>query len=73
MPAHTTLRVSVAAPPESGTSQGFITLTTSASDVVTGIGHAAGSNCTVTYKMSATVQAGVLSPDTRTVTFTLSD
>ena len=73
MPAHTTLKVSVAAPPGSGSSQGFITLTTSASNVVTGISHAAGSNCTVTYKMIATVQAGVLPTDTRTVTFTLSD
>ncbi len=73
MPANVTLKVNVAAPSGSGTSQGDVTLTTSASNVVTGISHVADSNPTITYKLSATVQAGVLSTDTRTVTFTLSD
>ena len=72
MPAYVTLKVNVAAPSGSGTSQGDVTLTTSASDVVTGMSHVADSP-TITYKLSATVQAGVLSTDTRTVTFTLSD
>jgi spore germination protein YaaH len=72
-PAYVTLKVNVAAPSGSGTSQGDVTLTTSASDVVTGMSHVADSSPTITYKLSATVQAGVLSTDTRTVTFTLSD
>ena len=72
MPAYVTLKVNVAAPTGSGTSQGDVTLTTSASDVVTGMSHVADSP-TITYKLSATIQAGVLSTDTRTVTFTLSD
>ena len=73
MPAYVTLKVNVAAPSGSGTSQGDVTLITSASNVVTGISHVADSSPTITYKLSATVQAGVLSTDTRTVTFTLSD
>jgi len=73
MPAHVTLKVGVTAPSGSGISQGYVTLTTSASNVVTGISHVADSNPTITYKLSATVQAGMLSTDTRTVTFTLSD
>ena len=73
MPAYVTLKVNVAAPSGSGTSQGDVTLTTSASDVVTGISHVADSNPAIIYKLSATVQAGVLATDTRTVTFTLLD
>lgn len=73
MPAYVTLKVHVAAPSGSGTSQGDVTLTTSAADVVTGISNVVDSSPTITYKLSATVQAGVLSTDTRTVTFTLSD
>jgi len=73
MPAYVTLKVNVAAPSGSGTSQGYVTLTTLASNVVTGISHVADSSPTITYKLSATVQAGVVSTDTRTVTFTVSD
>ena len=73
MPAYVTLKVNVAAPSGSGTSQGDVTLTTSASNVVTGMSHVADSSPVITYKLSATVQMGVLYTDTRTVTFTLSD
>lgn len=73
MPADTSLKVNVEAPSGSGASQGYVTLTTTASNVVTGISQVADSACTVTYKLSATVAAGVRSSDTRTVTFTLSD
>jgi hypothetical protein len=73
MPAFVTLKVYVVAPPGSGISQGYVPLTPSASDVVTGISQVADNSMTITYKLSATVGAGVLSTDTRTVTFTLSD
>jgi hypothetical protein len=73
MPAHVTLKVNVAAPSGSGTSQGDVILTTSAADVVTGISTEADSNMSITYKLDATVLAGVLSTDSVTVTFTLSD
>jgi hypothetical protein len=73
MPAYVTLKINVAAPSGSGTSQGDVTLVTSSSNVVTGISPVADSSPAITYKLSATVEAGVLSTDTRTVTFTLSD
>ncbi|MEJ2611808.1 MAG: hypothetical protein P8179_17455 [Candidatus Thiodiazotropha sp.] len=73
MPTNVTLKINVTAPSGSGTSQGDVTLTTSSADVVTGISSVADSSLTVTYKLSATTQAGVLPSDTRTVTFTLSD
>lgn len=73
MPANVTLKINVAAPSGSGTSQGDVTLSTIASDVVTGISNVAVSSLTISYKLSATVEAGVLSTDARTVTFTLSD
>lgn len=73
MPANVTLKVNVAAPSASGTSQGDVTLTTSASNVVAGISNVADSSSIITYKLSATVQAGVLSTDTRPATLTISD
>ncbi len=73
MPAYVTLEVNVAVPSGSGTSRGYVTLTTLAENVVTGISLVADSSSTIAYKLSATIQAGVLSPNTRTVTFTLSD
>lgn len=73
VPAYVILKVNVAAPFGSGTSQGYVILSTLASDVVTGISQVADSNLTISYKLSATVQAGELSADTWTVTFTLSD
>jgi len=73
MPAYVTLKVNVAAPSGSGTSLGYVPLSSSASDVVTGISPVAAGGLTIIYKLSAAVQAGVLFTDTRTVTFTLSD
>ena len=73
MPAHVTLQINVAAPSESGVSKGYVILATSAADVVTGISHVAESNSLITYKLSATAQAGVISGATRTITLTLSD
>lgn len=73
MPTLVTLKVYVVAPSGSGTSQGYVPLSLSASDVVTGISRVADNSMAITYKLSATVGAGVLSTETRTVTFTLSD
>jgi len=73
MPAHVTLKVNVAAPSGSGTSKGDVILTTSASDLVTGISKTVDSNMAIIYKLDAAVLAGVLSTDSITVTFTLSD
>jgi hypothetical protein len=71
MPANTTLEIQLAAP-GSGTSTGYKTLSTIATDVVNGISHIASSNRMITYRFSATTAAGVLT-DSCTVTLTLSD
>ncbi len=71
MPAHTTLEIQLAAPAV-GTSLGYVTLSTTAADVVTGISCEAAANKTITYRFSATTAAGVLT-DSCTVTLTLTD
>ena len=73
MPAYVTLKVNVTAPSASGTSQGDVTLATSAANVVTGINTVADSRLAIIYQLSCTVQAGVLASAAKTVTFTLSD
>ena len=73
LPAYVTLWINVAAPSGSGVSKGYVTLATSAADVVTGISHVAESNPLITYKLGATAQAGVISNIARTITLTLSD
>jgi hypothetical protein len=72
MPANTTLEVSLVAP-TGGSSAGDVTLTTSAADLVTGVTEKAESGLTVSYTFSATVAAGIVASDTRTVTLTLTD
>ena len=73
MPTDITLQISLAAPTASGTSAGYITLTTTAADVVTGITKVAESGVVITYKLSATASAGVMASDTRIVTLTMTD
>jgi hypothetical protein len=56
--------------PNTGTSQGFVPLGTTARDVVTGITFALA-NRAISYQFSATPAAGVVPPQSRTVTFTI--
>jgi hypothetical protein len=72
MPASTTLEVNLVAP-TGGSSAGDVTLTTTAADLVTSVAQRAESGLTVTYTFSATVAAGIVASDTRTVTLTLTD
>ena len=72
MPANTTLQVNLAAP-TGGTSAGAVTLTATAADLVTAITETAESGMMITYSFSATVDAGIVASDTRTVTLTLTD
>jgi len=69
MPAGVTLRVQLAAP-TGASSAGNVALGTSAADVVTGITKLAEAGKTVTYTLSATAAAGVVS-GSRTVTYTV--
>ena len=66
-----TLQVNLGAP-TGGSSSGDVTLSTTAADLVTGITQRAESGLTVSYTLSATVAAGVVASDTRTVTLTLT-
>lgn len=72
MPAHVALNLQVVAP-SGASSTGPVTLTASNQDLVTGIGLVNQSGLPITFTLSATVQAGVVTAGTRTVTLTLVD
>ena len=72
MPAHVTLTLQAAAP-IGAIASGPVTLTASDQDLVTGIGAIVQSGLALTFTLSATVQAGVVTADSRTVTLTLVD
>jgi hypothetical protein len=69
-PAGVTLAASLAAP-SGATSAGAVQLSTTAQDVVTGIGTVNQSGLNVTYTLSATAAAGVVPSTVRTVTYTI--
>lgn len=69
MPAGVTLEVQLAAP-AGAASVGSVALTTSASDLVTGISRTAAAGLPITYRLRATPSAQ-LGPAARTVTFTV--
>ena len=71
MPANTTLQVNLTAPTD-GSSAGGVALSATAADLVTGITQKAESGLTITYTLSATVSAGIVASDSRTVTLTLT-
>lgn len=71
MPAGVTLTVDLAAP-AGGTSAGAQALTTTAVDLVTGLTKVAQGSLGVTYSLSATTAAGVVSSTSRTVTYTIT-
>jgi len=71
MPTGVTLTIQLA-PPTGGTSAGPVALTTTAQPVVTGISQVAESGLGITYTLSATLAAGVVPQQTRTVTLTIN-
>jgi hypothetical protein len=72
MPSDVTLEINLAAP-TGGSGSGDVSLSTAAGDLVTSITQVAESGLTITYTLSATVTAGAVVQDTRTVTLTLTD
>ncbi|MGD0337203.1 MAG: hypothetical protein ABSB78_00280 [Bacteroidota bacterium] len=70
MPSNTTLSVELAS--TNGTSSNKVLLTASDNNVVTGISKCAETSM-ITYTFHADVSAGILTSDSRTVTFTLTD
>ena len=71
MPAGVTLGVTLAAP-TGATSAGAQALSTTAVDLVTGITKIAEGALGVTYSLTATAAAGVVSSTSRTVTYTIT-
>lgn len=71
MPAGVTLTTTLAAP-TGATSAGAVTLGTVAADAVTGITKLNESGKTITYSLSATSAAGVVTSTSRTVTYTIT-
>jgi hypothetical protein len=72
MPANTTLEANLTAP-TGGSSTGYTTLSTTSADLVTGISTLNESGKGIDYRFSATMAAGILASDTRTVTLTLTN
>ena len=70
LPVGVMLEVSLAAP-TGASSRGDVSLTTSASDVVTGISATTASSLPITYRLSATSTVTMPAPTSRTVTFTI--
>lgn len=70
MPTGVTLEVGAAAP-TGATSTSFQTLSTAAVDLVTGIATTSASGLSLTYRLSATLAAGVVASASKTVTYTL--
>jgi hypothetical protein len=71
MPAGLTLSSSLTAP-TGGTSVGFLALSATAVDLVTGITKIAQGALGVSYKLDATAAAGVVASGTRIVTYTIT-
>lgn len=72
MPANTSLKVTLAAP-SGATSVGQVTLSTSAQDLVTGLLNGTNENgLSITYEYSSTIEAGVISSSSKTVTLTIT-
>jgi hypothetical protein len=71
MPTGLTLSSSLTAP-TGGTSAGFLALSATAVDLVTGITKLAQGSLGVSYKLDATAAAGVVTSSTRLVTYTIT-
>jgi len=71
MPANVTLEINLTAPTD-GASEGDVILSSIVADLVTSIETIAESGLTITYTLSATVDAGVVTQAQKTVTLTLT-
>ena len=70
-PAQTKLQVNFAAP-SGGVSAGDVTLTTTPKVLVSGVGKDRGTNLPITYKFSATKEAGKVPLTQRTIVYTIT-
>jgi hypothetical protein len=72
MPSGVTLTLNVTAP-TGGTSSGDVTISSTPANVVTAIDAVAEANINMTFKLDATVSAGVVASASKTLTLTLID
>lgn len=72
LPAGVTLSAQLEAPSAGGLSTGPNPLSTTASDLVTGMSTLAESGLDLIYTLSATLAAGTVASTTRTVTYTIT-
>jgi hypothetical protein len=71
MPTGVTLSANLGAP-AGATSVGFVALSTTAADIVTGITKLNASGLVLSYQLDATAAAGVITSTTRVVTYTIT-
>ena len=71
MPSGLTLKATLGAP-SGGTSAGVKALSSTSSDLVTGVSQVAASGLALTYTLDATPAAGVVTSTSRTVTYTIT-
>lgn len=71
MPTGTTLALTLGTPP-SAVSMGTVNLDTTTRDIMISIDHENGSTYGITYTFTATIAAGVVPAQSRTVTLTLT-
>jgi hypothetical protein len=72
MPSYTTLGIALETP-STGSSLGWVSLSTSPQNLVTGISTLSGTELEIGYEFSATIQAGRISEDYLVVTLTIAD
>jgi hypothetical protein len=72
MPVNTSLIINLAAP-SGASSAGNVTLTSTATNLVTGITQVAAPSNVITYTFNASVTAGVIPATTKTVTLTITN
>jgi len=70
---YTTLTIRLQAPGSGGSSVGEVILTAQPADLVIGIPAGAYNNCSMTFKFSATIEAGIIPSTAKTVVLTLTD
>lgn len=71
LPPGLMLRIALT-PPDGGGSAGSAPLSTAPQDLVTGFGSISSSDLRITYRLSATAEAGAIPPGSRNVTFTIA-
>lgn len=73
MPDGVTLSLNMSAPFGSGSSKGYVELTSTDADLVTGVTKVAESGLDMMFRLSASVAAGIVAPANEMVILTITD